>query len=95
MNDHVLASVARKAFVFPKSEAAVVHIIDDDESVRAALDGLLRSVALTPAPHTSVSEFLAAKTPDVPAASSWMCACPESVVSTSRKNFADSASTSP
>jgi FixJ family two-component response regulator len=48
------------------SEAAVVHIIDDDESVRAALDDLLRSVGLTPAPHASVSEFLAAKKPDVP-----------------------------
>jgi FixJ family two-component response regulator len=45
---------------------AVVHIIDDDESVRAALEGLLRSVGLTPAPHASTSEFLAAKKPDVP-----------------------------
>jgi FixJ family two-component response regulator len=66
MNGHVLASVARKAFVSPMSEAAVVHIIDDDESVRAALDNLLRSVGLTPAPHASASEFLAAKKPDVP-----------------------------
>jgi FixJ family two-component response regulator len=66
MNGHVLASVARKAFVSPMSEAAVVHIIDDDESMRAALDALLRSVGLTPAPHASVSEFLAAKKPDVP-----------------------------
>jgi FixJ family two-component response regulator len=48
------------------SEAVVVHIIDDDESMRAALDGLLRSVGLTPAPHASVSAFLAAKKPDVP-----------------------------
>jgi FixJ family two-component response regulator len=48
------------------SEAAVVHIIDDDESVRAALDGLLCSVGLTPAPHASASEFLAAKKPDAP-----------------------------
>jgi FixJ family two-component response regulator len=48
------------------SEAALIHIIDDDESIRAALDGLLRSVGLTPAPHASVSEFLAAKKWDVP-----------------------------
>jgi FixJ family two-component response regulator len=48
------------------SEAAVIHIIDDDESMRAALDGLLRSVGLAPAAHASVSEFLAAKRPDVP-----------------------------
>jgi FixJ family two-component response regulator len=32
------------------SEAAVVHIIDDDESMRAALDALLRTVGLAPAP---------------------------------------------
>jgi FixJ family two-component response regulator len=48
------------------SEAAVIHIIDDDESIRASLDGLLRSVGLAPAPHASVHEFLAAKKPDVP-----------------------------
>jgi FixJ family two-component response regulator len=48
------------------SEAAVIHIIDDDESMRAALDGLLRSVGLAPAAHASASEFLAAKRPDVP-----------------------------
>jgi FixJ family two-component response regulator len=48
------------------SEAAVIHIIDDDDSIRAALDGLLRSVGLAPAAHASASEFLAAKKPDVP-----------------------------
>jgi FixJ family two-component response regulator len=48
------------------SEAAVIHIIDDDKSMRAALDGLLRSVGLAPAAHASASEFLAAKRPDVP-----------------------------
>jgi FixJ family two-component response regulator len=66
MIGHVLASVARKALVFRMSETALVHIIDDDESVREALDGLLRTVGLTPASHASVSEFLAAKKPDVP-----------------------------
>ena len=74
MIGHVLASVARNALVSRMSETAVVHIIDDDESVRAALDGLLRSVGLTPAPHASTSEFLAAKKPDVPGCSS-MCTC--------------------
>jgi FixJ family two-component response regulator len=66
MIGHVLASVARKALVSRMSEAAIVHIIDDDESVREALDGLLCSVGLTSSPHASVSEFLAAKKPDVP-----------------------------
>jgi FixJ family two-component response regulator len=66
MIGHGLASIARKVLVSRMSEAAVVHIIDDDESVRAALEGLLCSVGLTPAPHASVSEFLAAKKPDAP-----------------------------
>ena len=55
-----------KSLISRMSETAVVHIIDDDESVRAALDGLLCSVGLTPVPHASVSEFLAAEKPDVP-----------------------------
>ena len=42
------------------SEAAVIHIIDDDESMRAALGSLLRTVGLAPAPHASLIEFLAA-----------------------------------
>jgi FixJ family two-component response regulator len=51
---------------FPHERDSGFHIIDDDESVRAALDDLLYSVGLTPVPHASVSEFLAAKKPDVP-----------------------------
>jgi FixJ family two-component response regulator len=66
MNNHVLATVARKAAVSRRCEAAVIHIIDDDESMRASLDSLLRTVGLAPATHASVSEFLAAKKPDVP-----------------------------
>jgi FixJ family two-component response regulator len=66
MIGNVLSRIARKAPVFRMNEPAVIHIIDGDESVRAALGGLLCSVGLTPAPHASVSEFLAAKKPDVP-----------------------------
>jgi FixJ family two-component response regulator len=61
-----LTEIAQKAVVSGMSEAAVIHIIDDDESMRAALDGLLRSVGLAPAAHASASEFLAANRPDVP-----------------------------
>ncbi len=46
-------------------EAAVVHIIDDDESMRAVLDSLLRSVDYSTCTHASVSEFLAAQRPDL------------------------------
>jgi FixJ family two-component response regulator len=66
MIGHVLANVARKSFVSHMSGTAVVHIVDDDESIRAALEGLLCSVGLTAAPHASVSEFLAGRKPDVP-----------------------------
>jgi FixJ family two-component response regulator len=61
-----LTEIAQKVVVSRMSEAAVIHIIDDDESMRAALDGLLRSVGLAPAAHASASEFLAANRPDVP-----------------------------
>lgn len=39
-------------------ELELVHIIDDDESVRAALDSLLRSVGFVTRAHASVDEFL-------------------------------------
>jgi hypothetical protein len=48
MNDYVLASVSRKAIVSRMSKAAVIHIVDDDELMRAVLDSLLRSVGLAP-----------------------------------------------
>jgi FixJ family two-component response regulator len=66
MNGRGLASAARTALTSHTSEAPVIHVVDDDESVRVALDGLLRTVGLTSAPHASAGEFLAAKKPDVP-----------------------------
>jgi FixJ family two-component response regulator len=47
-------------------EAEVVYIIDDDESMRAALDSLLRSVGLGTRAYSSIGEFLAAQRPDAP-----------------------------
>jgi FixJ family two-component response regulator len=46
------------------SEAPIVHIIDDDESMRVALDSLLRSVGLQIRAYASVDAFLAAPRPD-------------------------------
>jgi FixJ family two-component response regulator len=46
------------------TEPAIVHIIDDDESLRAALDGLLRSMDLKTRTYRSVDDFLAAARPD-------------------------------
>jgi FixJ family two-component response regulator len=43
------------------SEKAIVHVIDDDESVRIALDSLLRSVDLETRTYASVRQFLEAR----------------------------------
>lgn len=47
-------------------DTAVVHIIEDDASLREAIDSLLRSVGLTTQTYGSVQAFLATKHPDVP-----------------------------
>src|SRR5215467_3540484 len=45
---------------------SLVHIVDDDESVRNALDALFRSVDLKTQLHRSPQEFLDASRPDLP-----------------------------
>ena len=47
-------------------EAAVVHIIDDDASLRPALESLVRSVGLATRTYSSASDFLSAKREDAP-----------------------------
>jgi len=44
----------------------VVHLVDDDASVRAALEDLMASVGLTTRTFASVAEFLAEPLPDAP-----------------------------
>lgn len=46
---------------------AIVFVIDDDESIREALQSLIRSVGLSVATFASAQEFLHRKRPDVPA----------------------------
>jgi FixJ family two-component response regulator len=46
-------------------ENAIVFVIDDDQSVREALDGLLRSVGLVVRAFASTQEFLHAERPNV------------------------------
>ena len=48
-------------------ETAVVHIIDDDESLRRAMDSLCRSVGLQTRSYGSAQEFLDAKREDIAA----------------------------
>ena len=44
---------------------AVVHIVDDDESIRHALDSLFRSIGLKTRSYGSAREFLDARTDDL------------------------------
>jgi FixJ family two-component response regulator len=45
---------------------SVVFVVDDDASVRAAVEDLLRSVGLTVRTYGSTQEFLQSKLPDAP-----------------------------
>jgi len=47
-------------------EQPVIHIVDDDDSLRSALESLFRSVGLAVRAHGSVADFLAAPRADVP-----------------------------
>ena len=49
-----------------RTSRAVVFVIDDDPSVREALDSLIRSVTLNVQSFGSTEEFLQAKRPDAP-----------------------------
>jgi len=46
--------------------AAIVYVVDDDASVRAALEDLLASVGLAARVFASVADFLATPLPDIP-----------------------------
>jgi FixJ family two-component response regulator len=59
-----LAGRGRLGLSFLMSDVRIVHIIDDDESMRMALDSLLRSVGLGTRAYASVDEFLAAQKVD-------------------------------
>lgn len=48
------------------ADIPLVHVIDDDASVRAALEDLFSSVGLQAQTHASVQAFLAAPRPDLP-----------------------------
>lgn len=47
-------------------ETAIIHIVDDDESLRSALESLFRSVGLKARGHGSVAAFLDAPRDDAP-----------------------------
>lgn len=49
------------------NDADIVYVIDDDESIREALNSLIRSVGLRVATFASAQEFLQSPRPEVPA----------------------------
>src|SRR5215813_6769814 len=54
------------AMPFPTSERAVVYVVDDDASMRGALEGLFESVGLDTQIYAAAGEFLAARLIDKP-----------------------------
>lgn len=50
----------------PASVAPIIHIIDDDDSVRLMLDSLLRSVGFNVRTYSSTEEFLKTSSLDAP-----------------------------
>jgi len=51
---------------FQTNERAVVHVVDDDPSVRGALESLFDSVGLASQTYGAARDFLAASRPDEP-----------------------------
>lgn len=47
-------------------ETAIIHVVEDDDSLRKALDSLFRSVGLAVRGYASVAEFLEATREDAP-----------------------------
>ncbi len=48
------------------ADGAIVYVVDDDESVRLALEDLLASVGLSVLSYGSIQAFLSAVLPDIP-----------------------------
>jgi FixJ family two-component response regulator len=61
-----LASPKRRAIGQGVAETPIIHIVDDDESMREVLASLLRSVAFSARAYPSVDAFLQAPRVDAP-----------------------------
>jgi FixJ family two-component response regulator len=66
MHSALLASAKRRAIGQGVAETPIIHIVDDDESMREVLASLFRSVALAARTYPSVDAFLSARRADAP-----------------------------
>jgi len=76
MHSASLASAKRRAIGQRVAETPIIHIVDDDESMREVLASLLRSVAFSAHAYPSVDTFLQAPRWTRRVASSSMCGFP-------------------
>jgi len=66
MLSYVVENTKRRSMARDMADMPIVHIVDDDESMREVLASLLRSVALAARTYPSVDAFLNARRPDAP-----------------------------
>jgi len=66
LNTRAVRHPSTTAMPSPTSERAVVHVVDDDASMRGALEGLFDSVGLDTCSYAAAGEFLAARLVDKP-----------------------------
>ena len=54
------------AMPFETTDRAVVHVVDDDASIRGALEGLFDSVGLTTRSYAAARDFMSTSLADEP-----------------------------
>jgi FixJ family two-component response regulator len=66
MYSTLLASAKRRAIGRGVAETPIIHIVDDDESMREVRASFFRSETLAARTYASVDAFLSARRPDAP-----------------------------
>src|SRR5215467_9383061 len=66
LNTRAVRHPSTSAMPSPTSKRAVVHVVDDDASMRGALEGLFDTVGLETQTYAAASDFLAASLADRP-----------------------------
>src|SRR5215469_18944652 len=66
LNTRAVRHPSTSAMPSPTSERAIVHVVDDDASMRGALEGLFNSVGIATQTYAAAGEFMAAPAVDRP-----------------------------